>query len=213
MNQRAYVTCDYGRAVPEAGGWSKVVTAVRRKDALCPVCRTFGGSGCLGDESNNALRHQGPVRFQFDGEADALFGRTRRAGRQAFAWEEASGKEVKLLQADQLVTGPGADVVIRIQTEDPADYALAVALMGVSADLIGRGFFRFGRFTSRGYGWVRLTEPARRQMALADLLADGAGAWQAASGGAAAAAALLGRDPWAILREVTEGWWRERSTR
>lgn len=210
---RVYVTCDYGKAIPEAGGWPKAVGTIRRKDALCPVCRTFGGSGCLGDESNNALRQQGIVRFQFDGDADALFGRTRQAGRQAFAWEEADGRQVKVLQGEQLVTAAGAQMTARVQTDDPADYALAVALIGLSADLIDRGFFRFGRFTSRGYGWVRLTAPAGRQMALADLLATGAAEWQAATGSTGLAAALLGREPWAVLREAVEGWWRERAAR
>ena len=50
---------------------------------------------------------------------------------------------------------------MRSQADTERDARLAVALVGLSADLITTGFFRFGRFTSRGYGWVRLEAPDR----------------------------------------------------
>ena len=62
---------------------------------------------------------------------------------------------------------------------DPAD-DFALALVSLSADLIGSGLFRFGRFVSRGYGVVRLTFDGGERTDLHTLLRDKPpAAWEA----------------------------------
>ena len=211
-DHRAYITCDFGNAVPEK--WRHAVARPpKHQDELCPVCRVFGGSGCLSGESSNLLRRQGIVRFSFDGDSDALFGTVRTSAGQIFAWEVASGDRPNPLISEQLRVARDAHLHIRIQADDEPDGRLAVALIGLSADLISSGFFRFGRFTSRGYGWVRLLGPTGQQINLADLLsgppAGSPAGPQTAEHGAALATALLGQDARQVLAAAVREWRRD----
>jgi CRISPR/Cas system CSM-associated protein Csm3 (group 7 of RAMP superfamily) len=210
--KRRYVTYDYGSARPAEGGWRKAVGVVEHADQLDPVGRIFGGSGNLSNESSNVLRRQSLVQVLFiqNGlNSDALFGEKVDGGKHFFAWEVASGMtdKSKALELEQLRVAPGAQLAVKVQVaNDAADYRLAVALIGLSADLISTGFFRFGRFTSRGYGWVRLVEPQGRTVALAALLDGGTPAWQMSTSGSALAQSLLGTEPMAVIREAVREW-------
>ena len=218
--ERHYITADYVHAVPTKGGWRKKFGKLERKGAyfgLDPVARIFGDTGGTPEKSSNAMRRQGLVRFSFDSgdqlDTDALFGNPKNAGRQTFAWEEASNGKVKPLLSERLIPNQPARLNIRLtsghQAHDEADHRLGIALLCLSADLISTGFFRFGRFTSRGYGWVRLTNPAAEQSDLADLAAL-AGPIQAAQisadSGSALAQNLLGTDPWAVIEKEVKAW-------
>lgn len=211
--KRRYITYDYASARPEAGGWRKAVGVVEWPDQLDPVSRVFGGSGNLSNESSNVLRRQSLVQVGFmqNGLAsDALFGEKVDGGKHFFAWEVASGlkDKEKALELEQLRVAAGAHLVIKVQTEATlADYHLAIALSGLSADLVSSGFFRFGRFTSRGYGWVRLVEPQGRSVALAALLEETPLTWEKAESGVALAHKLLGgREPQAVVRAAVKAW-------
>lgn len=210
--KRRYVTYDYGSARPAQGGWRKAVDVVEHTEQLDPVSRIFGGSGNLQDESSNVLRRQSLVQLNFlqNGlTSDALFGEKVASGQHYFAWEVAADKteQGKALELEQLWVAPGAQLAVKVQaTHELADYRLALALLGVSADLIGTGFFRFGRFTSRGYGWVRLGAPQGRMMNLAALLDGGMPTWQAAQSGVALAQQMLGNEPMGVIREAVREW-------
>lgn len=211
--QRRYVTYDYTSARPEQGGWRKAVGVVESAVQLDPVSRCFGGSGNLSNESSNVLRRQSLIQLGFlqNGLAsDALFGEKVDGGKHFFAWEAASGlKETdKALELEQLHVAPGAQLVIKVQAAPLlADYQLAIALVGLSTDLVSTGFFRFGRFTSRGYGWVRLLEPQGRSITLAALLDETPPQWKPAANGAALARQLLdGQEPQAVVRAAVKAW-------
>ncbi|RMH01706.1 MAG: hypothetical protein D6706_01475 [Chloroflexi bacterium] len=144
-----YITCDYSRDVPEK--W-RSQRKVSKNVALCPVCRVFGGSGCLGgDDVAPVTRFKSPVSFNFNRANDATYGSVRKSPPYRFAWEQIENKG-KQLRVEQLNFEP--DTVLEARLDPANDFA--VALLVLSADLISSGFFRFGRFTSRGYGVVRL---------------------------------------------------------
>ncbi len=204
---RRFITCDYGNALPEKGGWRKEVVRLVREDQLCPVCRVFGGTGCLSGASRNVLRQQGAVRFRFDEQRDALFGTVRPAGSQVFAWEVASAdKTPNPLLSEQLRTPHGQHLCVEIQADDPASYQLGISLIALSADLISSGFFRFGRFTSRGYGWVQLRRPAGRQIGLGNLIEDVMPSWQTADSAVSLAGQLLGDAATGVLERTVAEW-------
>lgn len=214
--RRRYITADYADALPQRGPLQDAVRKVQRLDGLCPIGRVFGGGGGVAGESRNALRRQGLVRFSFqqaDRSSDALFGHIRSRRDQNFAWEIASGKN-QPLETETLVVGDAPRLVVQIgvpnQWAGAADQELAVALVCLAADLISTGFFRFGRFTSRGYGWVRLTEPSGSVLRLESMEKG----WVSATerrpeSGAALAADLLGRDAHDVVRDVVSRWLQE----
>lgn len=145
----SYVTCDYGLAVPES--WRPQL-GIRKKETLCPVCRVFGGSGCLGESDvAPASRRKSPVNFGFNRADDAAHGSVQKSPPYRFAWEQVEDKGQKL-HVEQLRFAPDTTLEARVE---PAD-DFAVALLLLAADLVSSGFFRFGRFTTRGYGVVRL---------------------------------------------------------
>jgi len=79
-----------------------------------------------------------------------------------------------------------------------------VALVCLAADLISSGFFRFGRFTSRGYGVVRLIPYKYFYGSLPDLLAteDDPCKPSEVSSGYELAEKLLKHDPLKVIKEV-----------
>jgi CRISPR/Cas system CSM-associated protein Csm3 (group 7 of RAMP superfamily) len=144
-----FVTCDYGEAVPER---KKAELVLPKREGLCPVCQVFGGSGCLGGrEGTPAQRQQSRVRFTFDHADDAAHGSVDESSPYRFAWEQVEDRGRDLI-VQQLQFDP--DVVLEARVEPADDFVLA--LLWLAGDLVSSGFFRFGRFTSRGYGVVRL---------------------------------------------------------
>jgi hypothetical protein len=178
LGATTYATCDYHSAVAESW-WERF--PVPQAESFCPICQVYGGAGCLaavrrgGDET---LRRQSSrVRFTFRDADDALHGRAEWSRKQTFAWEEASGKKGRL-RIENFT--PDAPPRPRLEVRfDPAD-DFALALVSLSADLIGSGLFRFGRFVSRGYGVVRLAPDGGECADLHALLRDGSpDAWKA----------------------------------
>jgi len=154
LGATTYATCDYQSAVP--GKWRRRFE-VPETEEFCPVCRVYGGAGCLSAVrrgQDETLRRQiSRVRFTFRADDDALHGSAAWSRKQTFAWEKASGKTGRLEIENFTPHGhPQPRLEVRF---DPAD-DFALALVSLSADLIGSGLFRFGRFVSRGYGVVRL---------------------------------------------------------
>jgi hypothetical protein len=193
-----YITCDFGKAVPER--WAKLRPGAQ--PALCPACQAFGGAGCLseGQEEAPHLRLKSPVSFSFDDGADAFHGDARKDGPYRFAWEQAAGKG-KPLRIERL-SQPEGGVLLAARVEGAEDHHLA--LLFLAGDLIGSGFFRFGRFTTRGYGVVRLVPTAYLDRSLADLLGGGGGDWEdieGTEGGWQAAKRLLESDPMEVLKD------------
>jgi len=161
---QSYVTCDYGLAVPAS--WRSRL-GVRKRAGLCPVCCVFGGSGCLGESDvAPATRLKSRVDFGFNRRDDAAHGSTDKSPPYRFAWEQVA-KTGKKLVVEQLRFEP--DTLLEARIEPADDFALALLLL--AGDLAGSGFFRFGRFTTRGYGVVRLFPLEYFYGGLMDLLA------------------------------------------
>jgi hypothetical protein len=164
---RQYVTCDYGLAVPDS--WRKKL-GIRKREDLCPVCRVFGGSGCLGESDvAPASRLKSPSSFGFNRADDGAHGSVKKSPPYRFAWEQVDNRGEKLT-VEQLQFAPDACLEARL---DPAD-EFGVALLLLAADLVSSGFFRLGRFTTRGYGVVRLQPKDYFYGSLMELLAAGA---------------------------------------
>lgn len=171
LGATTYATCDYHSAVP--GRWQEQFD-VPKAQGFCPICQVYGGAGCLAAvrrERDETLRRQlSRVRFTFQDADDALHGRAQWSREQTFAWEAASGKRGRL-EIENFT--PHARPQPRLEARfDPAD-DFALALVTLSADLIGSGLFRFGRFVSRGYGVVRLAADGGECTDLRTLLRSG----------------------------------------
>lgn len=197
-----FVTCDYGQAVPER---RRAELVLPRREGLCPVCQVFGGSGCLsGRDVAPAQRQQGRVRFTFAYADDAAHGSVKDSPPYRFAWEQMENQGRKLL-VQQLQFEPDTALEARVEPAD--DFALA--LLWLAGDLVSNGFFRFGRFTTRGYGVVRLQPAAHLCQSLDALLSDAEPALQPFSeseSGRAAAREVLNRDPKGVVAERVRQW-------
>lgn len=177
LGARTYATCDYHSAVAERW-WKQFPVPRLKKKGFCPICQVYGGAGCLAavrrdKKKDETLRRQlSRVRFTFHDADDALHGHAQWSREQTFAWEKASGKKgKKKLQIENFT--PQAHPQPRLEVRfDPADN-FALALVMLSADLVGSGVFRFGRFVSRGYGVVRLTFDGGERTDLQTLLRGG----------------------------------------
>jgi CRISPR/Cas system CSM-associated protein Csm3 (group 7 of RAMP superfamily) len=196
-----FVTCDYGQAVPER----RAELVYPRREGLCPVCRVFGGSGCLsGREVAPAQRQKGHVQFMFAHADDAIHGSVRRSPPHRFAWEQVENRGRDLI-VQQLQFDSGAVLEARLEPVD--EYALA--LLWLAGDLAGSGFFRFGRFTTRGYGTVRLHPVTYARKSLDNLLSgDQLPAVPVAEEGSGWAVAqnVLGTDPLELVRKAVIKW-------
>jgi len=171
LGATTYATCDYQDAVPDR--WRKRFL-LPEAEGFCPICQVYGGAGCLAAVRrgrDEILRRQlSRLRFGFHDADDALHGQAQWSRKQTFAWEEASGKRGRLEIENFTPHGhPQPRLEVRF---DPAD-DFALALVSLSADLIGSGLFRFGRFVSRGYGVVRVTPDGGERTDLHTLLGDG----------------------------------------
>ena len=171
LGATTYATCDYQGAVPKR--WRKRFDVPKTKE-FCPVCRVYGGAGCLSavrPGKDETLRRQvSRVRFTFRDADDALHGSAAWGRKQTFAWEKASGKTGQLkIENFEPPAQPSPRLEVRVDRAD--DFALA--LVTLSADLIGSGLFRFGRFVSRGYGSVQLSLTRGEYTGLDVLLREG----------------------------------------
>jgi hypothetical protein len=194
-----YVTCDYGTAVPAR---QQPRLGVRHRSGLCPICQVFGGAGCLGEGVAPSQRQQGRVRFTFGRANDAAHGTVADSPPYRWAWEQVENRG-KQLTIEQLQFD--SDTVLEVRMEPADDLALAMLLL--SGDLAGSGFFRFGRFTSRGYGAVRLHPAGIFVGGLAELLSGAEPAPRPVEGsGRAVAQETLGRDPMAVVAEGVRKW-------
>lgn len=200
LGNEGFVTCGYGLAVPES---KRPRLGVLQRSGLCPVCQVFGGTGCLsGRDVAPAQRQVGRVRFTFNRANDATYGKTTNSPPYQFAWEQVD-KKGKPLVIEQLRFAP--DAVLEARVEEADDFALA--LLWLAGDLISSGFFRFGRFTSRGYGVVRLMPHTYLKVDLNTLLAGQSPAPQAlASSGWQEASQALARDPLTIVKAKVQAW-------
>jgi len=207
MGAERFVTCGYGLAVPES---KQRRLGITQRSGLCPVCQVFGGTGCLsGRDVAPAQRQVGHVRFSFNAANDATYGRTADSPRYQFAWEQVDWEQVehtgKPLLIEQLRFEP--DTVLEARVEDADDFALA--LLWLAGDLISSGFFRFGRFTSRGYGVVRLHPRACLRADLSTLLSAAEPLPQPltdTTSGHAAARAFLGQEALAVVTARVKPW-------
>lgn len=197
-----FVTCDYGEAVPER---RKTALVLSQREGLCPICQVFGGSGCLsGREVAPAQRQQGRVRFTFTRADDAAHGSVKDSPSYRFAWEQVEGRGRKLV-VQQLQFD--SETVLEARIEPADDFALA--LLWLAGDLVSSGFFRFGRFTTRGYGVVRLQPEAYNRQSLDALLSGEDPTPQLVDGeqsGKEVAQAMLERDPRQIVAKAVTDW-------
>jgi CRISPR/Cas system CSM-associated protein Csm3 (group 7 of RAMP superfamily) len=185
LDQTQFVTCDY---------WGE--DAPQDKRMGCPVCQVYGGSGCR--VVDGLYRERAKATFTF-GTDNALHPQTRVRGYN-FAHEQISGKLDKKLEVESLQVENSVFLHIRL---NPAD-GLPVALTCLATDLISSGFFRFGRFTSRGYGVVRLVPHKHFYGSLADLLAadDDPCEPSGVGSGYELARNLLGQGPLEVVKEA-----------
>jgi len=202
-----YLTCDYGQSLPEK--WSRARPAAQA--ALCPACRIFGGAGCLSTAEGDAprLRLKSPLAFTFAGGSDAYHGEVAQGGPYRFAWQQVANKKGGLA-IERLQPPPdGVELVARLETGSAAHQAL----LFLAGDLISSGFFRFGRFTSRGHGLVRLTPQAHCLAGLHDLLAGDPLAWTDLPDGGTgleAARLVLAAEPLELVGRFLEQYQAER---
>jgi len=200
-----YITCDFGQAVPDK--WAKL--RPKSQHALCPACQVFGGAGCLsaGNEDAPSLRLKSPVSFSFDDGTDAFHSRVgeKKDGPYRFAWEQADNKGKPLYIERLLQPDGGVELVARV--ENAQDHH--IALLFLAGDLISSGFFRFGRFTTRGYGVVRLAPLACLNVDLAELLSAESAPWQSIekpTAGWQAAERILGAAPMRVLENYVRSF-------
>jgi hypothetical protein len=202
LGAESYVTCDYGLAVLER--WRPRL-GIRKREGLCPVCRVFGGSGCLGESDvAPATRRKSPVSFGFDRADDGAHGVVKESPPYRFAWEQIkdTGKKlyVEQLQFD-------SDTTLEARVEPADDFAVALLLL--TGDLVSSGFFRFGRFTTRGYGVVRLQPVTYFIGGLGALLVSDGPVFQSVEGaqvGAVVALKLLRCEPSKVVRDEVAQW-------
>jgi CRISPR/Cas system CSM-associated protein Csm3 (group 7 of RAMP superfamily) len=206
LGETQYVTLDYNQAIDNKDDKKYAEHRLRGAvDRLCPVSYVFGASGFIGrDDSSNAQRLRAPVSFLFDDHNDAYHGDADFGQGTFFTWETLNNRTKKPLLIEQLTTPAGLRLWVRV---DPAD-SYRLALLWLAADLISSGAFRFGRFTSRGYGIVRLKPTGYHQATLDQLLSQGKMALTevTASSGYESAQMALGRDPLQVVQKFVTDW-------
>lgn len=188
LERQDFITCDY-----LAASGQELAAENLRRQIPCPVCRVYGGSGCRVGER---FRARACVTFTF-GKSDGLWGTVTKK-LYTFAHEQARNLKTLPLIVEALQL-PGEPPTLGL-TIIPAD-PFPIALTCLAADLISSGFFRFGRFTSRGYGVVRL-RPARYSLgSLGGLLRGEGEQVTTATSGFELAQALLGQNPLRVVWE------------
>lgn len=144
-----YVTQDYQEAIPER--WRRELR-IAESPVLCPLSKVFGGADLPAEDRSAATwRQKSLINFNFNRGNDAAYGNVKVGPPYRFTWEQIENKG-KPLRIEQLTFAE--DTVLEARIEPADDFAIVLTLL--AGDLISSGFFRFGRFTSRGYGVVRL---------------------------------------------------------
>jgi len=176
-------------------------------DKACPVRTVFGGplpqpSTATGQKTNQdqASSARGLVRFLASAgsywPATARKDWTTDAAKFRFARKllQDRQRDQALLRIETIKLDENSCVVTEIQ---PGPHATAALLaLCLAADLISAGFFRVGRFTSRGFGIVRLIPVSVDTRTLIDMLEDrGTGSPGADSGFALLTQAFEIADP------------------
>jgi CRISPR/Cas system CSM-associated protein Csm3 (group 7 of RAMP superfamily) len=212
QGETQYITLDYNEALDKDGETYAKHRLRPAVDRLCPVSYVFGASGFIGrSESSGAQRLRAPVTFLFDEHNDAYHSDAYFGPETLFTWEtlwearaENAGRKRKRLLIEQLSAPEGVNLWIRV---DPSD-SYRLALLWLTADLISSGAFRFGRFTSRGYGIVRLRPVGFCLASLDQLLAQDELLLTsvAVSSGFDSARLVLNRDPQDIVNEFVANW-------
>ncbi len=203
LGETQFVTYDYSESLEDRQQWHK--SLVRKGvNRLCPVSELFGGSGFIGaKESSGAQRLRSPITFSFTDNNDAYYAQTKFSPDYLFGWQIMRNKGKKL-KIEQLLEPEGVTLIARI---DPAnDYRIASAWL--TADLISSGFFRFGRFVSRGYGIVRLQPKAYLRANLDDLLSQETlrPVPLSVQDGYTAAQTMLKQNPLQIVSDHIQNW-------
>ena len=206
LDRTGVITWDY---LPTAGG-------MPGRQPLCLVCQVYGGPyrehGEGSERQHSALR--GVLAFSF-GRSDALQSGTTET--KAFQFPNVELRKQAQSPKDRardekeypvvihgLATDSSVeDLVIKISPY--SEFALALACL--SADLISPGFFRWGRFSSRGYGLVRLVPQTYAKDPLSAWLMAGKPGFQEAGGrtGFELVREITAQDPIAIVVERIEG--------
>jgi hypothetical protein len=99
------------------------------------------------------------------------------------------------------------DLVLEARVEPADDFTLA--LLWLAGDLVSSGFFRFGRFTSRGYGVVRLQPSSYLWQSLDTLLSASSPELQMIDEklcGKEIAQMALGCNPLEVVDEQINAW-------
>jgi CRISPR/Cas system CSM-associated protein Csm3 (group 7 of RAMP superfamily) len=204
LGEAQFVTCDFAGALDEK--WQRKQTQ-RVGQTLCPVCQVFGGAGCLSalgkEASAGVQRLKSPVSFGFGDGNDAFHTEAEFSPGYLFTWQQIlnKGQELRIEQMRQ------AEKIVLMARIDPAS-SYNLALLWLAADLISSGAFRFGRFSSRGYGIVRLKPNMIFQAPMAQLLNQKNLAPQSITfeSGIQAARQILGQNPLEIVREFVQQW-------
>jgi CRISPR/Cas system CSM-associated protein Csm3 (group 7 of RAMP superfamily) len=205
LGETRFVTCDYAGALDTK--WQQGPDNRLTNHALCPACQVFGGAGCrsaLGkDASAGVQRLKSPVSFGFGDRNDAFYGETEFSPGYFFTWQQLLNKG-QALQVEQLKQ---AENILLLARLDPAS-SFSLALLWLAADLISSGAFRFGRFSSRGYGVVRLKPAMVFQASMAELLDEPGPTPKpvVSDSGFAIAEQTLTQNPLAVVNEFIQKW-------
>lgn len=139
------------------------------RDNICLVCQVYGGpfrEWRDADQATDALkaRHvKSGISFSFKDE-DAIHTNTTTPSNYEFANvtirkndEDEETRNRAAREKELKIFGMNTEEIDKNLTIKilPSD-EFKIALLCLTSDLISSGFFRFGRFTSRGYGIVRL---------------------------------------------------------
>lgn len=209
LGETTYITCGYNSALDKQYHAERLRPEHNRFE---PVTLLFGGTNCLpgihDPQTKTALRRwKSRVRFHFSDDNDAFYGTAKYGPDYYFSWERANNKFRKALKIENLLAPAGVQVVVQVEESDP----FALALLWLSSDLISSGAFRFGRFTSRGFGHVRLLPETITSASLITWLDDVPVSTMQCEGrtGYEAARHYLQAEPINIVRERVAAWLHE----
>lgn len=210
LGETQYVTCDYNSALETTNRPRQTDPARRQRpfsNRLCPVTLVFGGLTCPPESERDkvALRRQvSRTYFFFGRQRDAFHGTVAKGATYHFSWERAENSWKKELHIEELEASGAVELVVRL--DEASDYALA--LLWLAGDLVSSGAFRFGKFTSRGFGHVRLQPIALARAPLDTWLGSEQVVVEPISlmTGLAAAQHHLGEDPRVIVKEFVRQW-------
>ncbi|MHA1757063.1 MAG: hypothetical protein ACTSVV_09850 [Promethearchaeota archaeon] len=140
------------------------------KKKICPVCKIYGGPFREQlDEQKQFQSIKSKVRLFIEGErkSAALFGTINQIRELPFTHEIINNNSGKL-NIETLNFDNGQNLMVEIHPNQ--DWEPILASVCLSADLINSSFFRAGKFTSRGFGILKIIPLEYLQVNLQDLL-------------------------------------------